>query len=160
RLAGRGLTLSGVALTALLSRHATAAGMTGLLVDTTVRSAMLVAEGTSVAGVVSAPTAALTEGVLRTMLVTKLKIAAAVVLALSLLGTGVGFSTYHALATERVDTVKPNLLPYSSEPEYRDGDRFLQVLVPSPRDGILSMIGTEIREGEKVPPDQRVYFKY
>ena len=65
------------------------------IVDPTVKAAMLVAaRDAAEAGLVSASAAALTEGVLRTMLVTKLKSAAATLLAAGAIASGVGLYAY------------------------------------------------------------------
>src|SRR5262249_38041763 len=55
------------------------------------------------AGLLSAPVASLTEGVLKAMFVTRIKIAAVVVLALVLLGTSVGVVGHTALAARDAD---------------------------------------------------------
>jgi RNA polymerase sigma factor (sigma-70 family) len=82
RLSGRGLTVSAVALTAMLGREAAGAEVPMLLIHSTLKATLL-AE-------VSAKSAALAEGVLRAMLVNKIKIATSVVLAVLLLGSGAG----------------------------------------------------------------------
>src|SRR5262249_3632053 len=64
-------------------------------IDTTVKAAMLIAaRDAAEAGLVSTSAAALTEGVLRTMLVTKLKSAAATLLAAGAIASGVGLYAY------------------------------------------------------------------
>jgi hypothetical protein len=64
----------------------------GSLVADTVRAATLVAAGnTAAAGVISAQVAALTEGVLRAMVLSKLKIALVVLVGLAVLGAGTGW---------------------------------------------------------------------
>jgi RNA polymerase sigma factor (sigma-70 family) len=71
------------------------------LVGATVRAAALVvAENGMAAGAVSAPVAALTRGVLRAMLISKVKAVAVVVAGALLLGAG-GAASYRALAGER-----------------------------------------------------------
>lgn len=97
RLVGRGLALSGAALAALLGDSASAAVVSGSLVQTTVAGAIAFAAGPAAAGLVSVPVAAMAEGVLQTMFVTKLKILAAVGV---MLGVAVGGSlfAYHSLA--------------------------------------------------------------
>src|SRR5262249_6261929 len=90
RLARHGLVLSGGALAATLSCNAVSAAVPAPLVSSTVQAAALVAAGHAAASAVSAPVAALTEGVLQAMFVTKLKIVTAVALAVGLLGVGFG----------------------------------------------------------------------
>jgi RNA polymerase sigma factor (sigma-70 family) len=81
RLTRQGLVLSGGGLAAVLSAGAASAGVSAPLVVSTVTAASAVAAGTAAAaGVLSPRVAALTEGVLRNMLFTKLKAATAVLL--------------------------------------------------------------------------------
>jgi RNA polymerase sigma factor (sigma-70 family) len=96
RLARHGLAVSGGALAAALAREAASAGVPAAVAASTVRAAAAVAAGRAAAGVVSAQAAALAEGVVRTMWVTKLKVATAVVLAVGLTttaGTGLALRT-------------------------------------------------------------------
>jgi RNA polymerase sigma factor (sigma-70 family) len=88
RLARRGVALSVPALAAVLADGADAA-VPAALVAHTVEAGILYAAG---AGAVAAPVAALTEGVLKTMFLTRLKIATSVVLVLTVAvaGTGAG----------------------------------------------------------------------
>src|SRR5262249_15597727 len=89
RLTRRGIVLS-TALAALTLTPASASALVpATLVQSALRAGMLFAAGQSTAGVVSAHVLALSEGVLRVMFWNKLKLTAAVVLALSVLG-GVG----------------------------------------------------------------------
>jgi hypothetical protein len=100
RLARQGVTLSATALTTALAHNAEAAAVPMPLVVATSKAAAALAAGQAAAvGVVSASVAALMEGVLQAMLLTKLKIAAVVLLTVGSLGTGAGVCTYHALAT-------------------------------------------------------------
>jgi RNA polymerase sigma factor (sigma-70 family) len=86
RLAQRGLALSAGSLTAVLSEESGAAAVPAALLDATLKSAGQVAAGTATpASVLSTQVAALTEGVLRAMVVSKLKGAALLLLAGSLL---------------------------------------------------------------------------
>lgn len=95
RLTRHGLALSAGSLALVLSQNMASASVPMPLVASTVKAAVLSGLGQAVtAGVISANVAALTEGVLTTMFVTKLKIAAAVLLALTVVGTGVGVVSY------------------------------------------------------------------
>ncbi|HLN30210.1 MAG TPA: sigma-70 family RNA polymerase sigma factor [Gemmataceae bacterium] len=80
RLARHGLVLSSAALGAVLSQKAASASVPTSVVSFTIRAASLMAAGRA-AGVISDEVAALLEGVLKTMLLTKLKIAMTVLLA-------------------------------------------------------------------------------
>jgi RNA polymerase sigma factor (sigma-70 family) len=84
RLVRRGVTMAPAALVALLADSAAAAVPAGLL-TTTVRAGLLCAAGAGAA----APVAALTEGVLKTMFLIRLKVVAVVGLALGI-ATGAG----------------------------------------------------------------------
>ncbi|HLJ93179.1 MAG TPA: sigma-70 family RNA polymerase sigma factor [Gemmataceae bacterium] len=111
RLARRGLTLSGGMLTALLSDYATAAVVSQALVKGTVQSAQLFAAGETVAGVLSARSVALAEGALKSMFMTKLKMAAALVLLIGVTGTGTGILTYRGMAGEQAIPQSANAIP-------------------------------------------------
>jgi RNA polymerase sigma factor (sigma-70 family) len=88
RLDRRGLTLSAAGLTAVLSADS-ASALPLALVNTTIQTALLLAAGkATVAGAISAPVAALTEGAIHAMFMTKMKAAAVVVLAIALVGSG------------------------------------------------------------------------
>jgi hypothetical protein len=93
RLARHGLAVSGGAVAAMLSNNAASACVPAPLMMSTIQAVTLVAANHAAAGVVSASVAALTEGVLKTMFMTKLKIATAIVVAVVAL-LGVGRSLY------------------------------------------------------------------
>jgi RNA polymerase sigma factor (sigma-70 family) len=73
RLTRRGVALPVLVLVANLLREASATALPDALIESTVRAAMRVAAGSSAAVVVSASVASLTEGVLKAMLLGKLK---------------------------------------------------------------------------------------
>jgi RNA polymerase sigma factor (sigma-70 family) len=104
RLARHGLAVSGGALAAALSQQATSAGVPASVVSCTIKAARLLAAGPAAAGVISANVAALTEGVLKTMLVTKLKVAGVALLAVTLIGLGMTLTAYRTLASDRGGT--------------------------------------------------------
>jgi RNA polymerase sigma factor (sigma-70 family) len=84
RLAQRGVVLSGGALAVALSQEAAGACVPAAVMASTIGAATLVAAGQAAAGLVSAKAVALTEGVLKAMLLTKLKTGTAVLLVLGL----------------------------------------------------------------------------
>jgi RNA polymerase sigma factor (sigma-70 family) len=90
RLARRGLALSAGAMAVTLAANAATAALPVPLVSSTVKAAVLVAAGHAVAGAFPASVAALTEGVLKTMSMSKVKLVFAVALAVSLAGAGWG----------------------------------------------------------------------
>jgi RNA polymerase sigma factor (sigma-70 family) len=98
RLTRQGLALSSGALGVVFAQNAASACVPSSLVVSTLNAATLVAAGQAVTGVISAKVAALTEGVLKAMLLTKLKTATVVLLALSVLGAGATIFTHRALA--------------------------------------------------------------
>ena len=79
RLTQRGVVFSGGSVAAVLSAGSASASVPPALVASTIKAASLLAAGQA-AGVVSAKVAALTEGVVKAMFVTKIKSALAVVL--------------------------------------------------------------------------------
>ena len=91
RLSRHGLTVSGGVLATALCQNAASACVPGPLVVSTVKAATLMAAGKALAtGAISAKVVALTEGVLKAMLLTKLKVTITALLAISLIGAGVG----------------------------------------------------------------------
>jgi RNA polymerase sigma factor (sigma-70 family) len=99
RLAQRGVTLSGAALAAVLSQEA-AAGVPAAVMLSTIKAAGLFAAGRAATGVISAKAVALTEGVLKSMFLTKLKTVVAVVLVVGLVAVPAAGLAYRAMAGE------------------------------------------------------------
>ncbi len=100
RLARHGLAVTGGALAAVLAPSALAADAPVLAVSTTIQAVSLWAAGQAAPGVISAPVTALTEGVIKTMLLKKLKLATVVFLMVSTAGIGAGSWLYCAHATK------------------------------------------------------------
>ncbi len=135
RLTRRGLAVTTEAFSTALLAEAPAASLPPALIDSSLKAAMSFAAGDGVAGgFVSAQAAALTQGVLHTMFVTKMKVVVAWVLALSLLIGGIGTFAYQLGATEdkakksdketiqgewKVDSAKAN----GQEPQGAEGDQ-------------------------------------
>jgi RNA polymerase sigma factor (sigma-70 family) len=91
RLAQRGVVVSGGTLAAILSQNVASAGVPNVVVTSTIKVASLFAAGQAVAtGAISVKVAALTEGVLKAMLFTKIKSVMAVVLLVAALVGGAG----------------------------------------------------------------------
>jgi RNA polymerase sigma factor (sigma-70 family) len=91
RLVRRGVEVSAGALAAVLAENAVLRAAPPLaLREMTVRTSLLVAAGTT-GQTLSAPLAALVEGVVRSMFVSKVKCALIVVLAIGFAGSGLGF---------------------------------------------------------------------
>ena len=89
RLAAHGLAVSGGMLAGLLSQEVASACVPISVLASTVNAVTLAATGQAVAGAISANAIALTEGVLKAMLMNKLKNAAATLLVVFFLTVGV-----------------------------------------------------------------------
>jgi RNA polymerase sigma factor (sigma-70 family) len=99
RLALRGLTVSAAVMETLLAQNRTLAGVPPAVVSNTIKAASRLAAGLrGRSGGTSGPPDALTKGVRKTMLWTKLKIAAAVLLALAAITSGIGISFHRVEA--------------------------------------------------------------
>jgi RNA polymerase sigma factor (sigma-70 family) len=98
RLARHGLAVTGAALAAVLPPRALAAGVPASAVSATIHAASLWAAGQAAPGVVSAQVAALTEGVIKSMLLKKLRMATVVLLMVSAAGMGAGGLIHRAHA--------------------------------------------------------------
>jgi RNA polymerase sigma factor (sigma-70 family) len=99
RLVQRGFCVPAGLTGVLLSQSAVGAGVPPVLVAATLRAATTAGTRAAAGGLISANVLALTEGVLRVMFVTKLKLAAAVLLA-AVVATGVGGWGYQAWAAD------------------------------------------------------------
>jgi RNA polymerase sigma factor (sigma-70 family) len=102
RLARRNLTVPAVFLAAFLAQQSVQAAVPAALLTTTVASAILFTTTHVLAtSAISAPVASLTTGVLNAMFMTKLKLTALTLLAITLLGTGASVLTYEAVAGDK-----------------------------------------------------------
>jgi cobalt-zinc-cadmium efflux system membrane fusion protein len=108
RLTRRGLALTGAGLALLLGTKGDAATVPADLVKAAVREAVSFAAGKPAALL---PATALAEGVLRTMWLTKLRIAAVVLLAVVVTGTGVGLFVEQVLAEKPDAAAGPTSVP-------------------------------------------------
>lgn len=113
RLARQGLTLSGAAFAMLLAQNAASAAVPTTLLASTAQAASALAVTHAVpAGVVSAKVVGLSKGVLKAMLVAKLKLAAAAVVIVA--ATGVALESQQAdsksAAEQKFETAKKMLV--------------------------------------------------
>ncbi len=100
RLARYGLTVSGASVGALLSEGVASASMPPSLVSSTVNAALLSAAGKAVtAGLISTRVAVLTEGVLKAMLLNKLKTTAWLLVLMGVVAAG--WANYRTLASDQ-----------------------------------------------------------
>jgi len=88
RLSRRGLGVPAGALAVALSQNGASAAVPTSVVSGTLQAASLVVTGQASAGLISTKVAGLTEGVMKAMLITKLKIATAVLLVIAASGAG------------------------------------------------------------------------
>jgi uncharacterized protein (TIGR03067 family) len=117
RLARHGLAVSGGSLAAMLSEGAACAGLPPSVVTATTQAANIPAVGqAAAAGLISGKVAALTEGVLKAMLLRKLKTISTVSLVLSILAVGasclvhaLGVGTLHAQTPDIQNKVETKL---------------------------------------------------
>jgi RNA polymerase sigma factor (sigma-70 family) len=101
RLASRGLTLSGAFVASVFSEQLSTAAIPAGLLNSTVQAATSVAAGSAVGSVVSAKVAILAEGVLKTMLLCKLKNGLTLLIVAGMFACGVGALTYSVLAESK-----------------------------------------------------------
>jgi RNA polymerase sigma factor (sigma-70 family) len=145
RLARHGFTLTGGALAAALAEGTASALVPASLIDSTVQAAFLFAAGqAAAAGAISARAIALTEGVLKAMLLTKLKIATAVVLALAVVvGTAASSLTARTPGATQLLPAKQNKQQRTAD----DGDKPKTDTKPAakksdaPADGFENAVG-------------------
>ena len=108
RLKRRGILLPTALLGCGLSEKAQAA-VPALLLDRTVKLVSHLAAGNAVMAFTSVSANALAEGVLKTMLVTKLKIVTTILLVISVAGLGAGTLAHHAWARQNAEEMVADL---------------------------------------------------
>jgi RNA polymerase sigma factor (sigma-70 family) len=124
-LARRGVTISGAGLAMVLTQNALQASVNSHVLGATVKACVSTMAGQAASGLISAKVAALTEGVLKTMFLTKLKTATAVVFFISLVAAGVG-GLSQIRATEQPENRQELLLKRKKAPPADIQDRELQ----------------------------------
>lgn len=157
RLKRHGFAISGGALAGIMAEKAAAGGLPPTLAASTIKIVNLsvAASGTAI-GAVSATVAGLTESVVRTMLLAKLKITLGLVVAAALIATTTGrviIATDAAQPAAHEENQAPIPNKNQAEPDA------LLVAVASPVSGIVQFIGTEIQPGEKVPANREISIK-
>jgi hypothetical protein len=140
RLVRRGVTLSAALAAAELSPSASPAAVPALLTASTLKAAVLLAAGKGAAvGAISAQAAALTQATLHALLLAKVKTAVVLVLAISVIGAGVGTATQHVLAQRRsaasatpaIAQSKTTGLSKPEQPQARPEDKAVSVVPQS-----------------------------
>lgn len=120
RLARHGLAVSGGALAAMLTEKVASAGAPTSVVSSTIKAVTLIGVGRAAAtGAISVKVAALTEGVMKSMLLTKLKATMAGLLLMGALVSGVG-AIYRAQAAEQPEKSSEALVFLESPKEQRN----------------------------------------
>jgi RNA polymerase sigma factor (sigma-70 family) len=114
RLARRGLGLAGALLAAAQAPEAAMAAVPPMLVQSTLKAALSIAAGTT-AGIVSGPVAALTQGVLQTMLWTKIKIVASCLVLAGTIALG-GIALAQAITTDSSTVGQQGPSPEGGQP--------------------------------------------
>jgi RNA polymerase sigma factor (sigma-70 family) len=107
RLARRGLALAAETLVLLVAQNA-AASVPAAMTDTVIQAASAVAAGHAVGGL-TGPAAALAQGALRTMWLTKLRNIAAVTVMLVMVAGGAGWAMFHAWAADPATAAKQEI---------------------------------------------------
>ena len=128
RLTRRGLALSSGSLVAALMQYAASAAVPAAVISSTIQAASVFAAGPVAVGAIPAPVVTLTEGVLKSMLLTKLKVVLAVVLAASLVGVGVTGLAFQATAGQEKKKSPPVVPPGRLVAEPAGGETDLRQL--------------------------------
>src|SRR5262249_51839869 len=138
-LANRGVVLSAGSLAVVVSQNVASAGVPTSLMGSTVKAACMIATGqTTVTGLVPAKVAVLTEGVLKSMFLTKLKSVMAVTVALAVtVGIGAGSLGYGTAARQRSEGKKTDAVAPPKEAAKSDKDQ-LQVAATVNGEAILA----------------------
>ena len=122
RLAGRGLAVTGSTIAALLAQQTVSASVPTAVLSSTIKATALVAAGQTTAAAIAPTVAALTEGVLKAMLLGKLKTALGVlVIALSMAGLGTGLFVYPSAVAQPGESGKPRALAGDSQQQPAKG---------------------------------------
>jgi RNA polymerase sigma factor (sigma-70 family) len=131
RLVKRGVTLSAGALAVAVARDA-AALVPAALVGATLRAALTSGSGkTAAVGAVSGPAAVLAEGAIRAMWMTKVTMAAAVLLAVGVVGSGTGLLTFRGPGAEQpfaknAEEAPAGAAAHENEPDEPQQDKALE----------------------------------
>jgi RNA polymerase sigma factor (sigma-70 family) len=158
RLARQGLSISGGALALALSQKAGAVSLSHPLIASTVKAASWMAAGQAAGGMIPAQVAALTEGMMKAMLLTKLKKIVLVVVALAALAIGAVGHRIAMAGDEEPKKPTPSALPQAGADQKKApsaGQRlpmfpmvFTQVLARVDKKGMLAiqMMATTYRQ--------------
>ena len=164
RLASRGLAVSGGALAVAFSQGVASASAPAALVASTIKAANLTAAGQAVSvGLISTKVIALTEGVVKTMLLMKLKTAGAaifVVLGMVALGGGLGQTEAARKDGEKIANSKADQPKVAAGQPKVAADQPKVAFPPkeTPKAGTLSLLGKTLEallKQPSPPPDRK-----
>ena len=159
RLARHGLAVSGAALAGLLAQQAVSASAPTSVVFSTIKAASLITAGQGAAtGAISVKVAALTEGVLKTMLLTKLKIATVVLFVASTVAVTCAVLAKQPQPGLPKDVrAKPQIKP--AQPPKRDQDKLQGTwqLLTDETDGVRNGEGTPENKGCRLVIDKACF---
>jgi RNA polymerase sigma factor (sigma-70 family) len=144
RLARHGLVLSGSAAIAALSHGEALACMPKALIDSTIRAASLLATAGqgAAAGVISTKVAALTEGMMNSMLLTKLKVVIPLTLTLAFISVGRGIYQAEAAPAEEPSEIATShgngiseSVPLNTQVRHAGSEQAKSIAAPTQNDG-------------------------
>jgi RNA polymerase sigma factor (sigma-70 family) len=138
RLIRRGFVLSAAGISTLLAENTATAVVSPILLRATVQAGLVFAGSIPVASTISATAARLAEGLAKKMLLAKLKIAATVVLAVTVAVAGVGIATYRALAVKAEKDAPPRdvaAIGQADAPRNKEEAPQKSTAQPAPQDG-------------------------
>lgn len=152
RLARHGIGVTSGMLAALVVEPARAAVVPTSALVSTIKAMTLLAscKATPAAGI-SPQVASLTKGVLKAMLFDKLRMLATMFVLAVLIGVSAGLVAFTHAGGEVGEP--------KNEREPAKQGKEVTVKMPSQRDSVLVFIGTEIKEGENVPPERLITVK-
>jgi RNA polymerase sigma-70 factor (ECF subfamily) len=146
RLSRRGVAMSGTALATVLAPGVASACVPPALVGSTIKAAAALAAGQTAAGAVSAEVAALTQGVLKSMLLAKLKVTTAVLLTVAALGGSAGGFAYHLSAQA---AAPPEVSGSNQQPSLPEGGSRNAELAPGPPEETTPDNKTHAKQSDK-----------
>jgi RNA polymerase sigma-70 factor (ECF subfamily) len=131
RLTRRGVVMPGTALATVLAPGVASACVPPALVGSTVKAASALAAGQTAAGALSAEVAALTRGMLKSMLLAKLKLTTAALLIAAALGGSAGGFAYHLSARA---SAPPEVGGSNQRPNVPEGESRNAEVPPEPQE--------------------------
>jgi RNA polymerase sigma factor (sigma-70 family) len=162
RLTRRGLALSAGLDAGAVTGQSLAAPVSTALIEATTKAGLAIAVGqTLAAGLVSTRVISLTQGVVKSMFLSKLKMAAIGITAALMVGSGAGVVSYRTVAAQEQktdasleDRLREEIARLKKELNRAEKDiaRLKEersyVKVPASREGVLAFIGSFWKEGE------------